>query len=181
MKTKALFLRKLLTQLLTLSASWLVLASAAQAETAIYRDGTLSIPSGAVINSTGSKYYKDIVLQADTTGKFKITGATELPLVYIDSANPTVVETESARSVEIAIAGHRSVPCVQLQDVAVSRKDKVFNVVIAESVMGPAESCIAMLAPFDLKLPLSVAGLAAGTYKVIVNTIETSFVLTRQP
>ena len=155
-------------------------ALTAHAEPAIYRDSTLTIPSGAVINGDETKYYKDIVLQADSAGKFKIVSASARPLVYVDSVNPTVVETESSRSVELTIAGNKSVPCTKLEEVAVSRKNEVFTIVIAESVMGPAESCIAMLDPFTLKLPLDVSSLHSGTYKVVVNGIESGFILTRE-
>lgn len=157
------------------------IALTVRAEPASYRDNTLTIPSGAVINGSETRYYKDIVLQADSAGKFKIVSAAARPLVYVDSANPTVIETESSRSVEFTIAGNKSVPCTKLEEVAVSRKNEVFTIVIAESVLGPAESCIAMLDPFELKLPLDITGLPAGTYKVVANGVESSFTLRRAP
>jgi hypothetical protein len=157
----------------------LALSGSALADTAIYRDDKLMIPAGAVINASGQFYYKDIVLQADANGRLRVMAASPRPLVYIDSVNATVVETQTVRSVEISIAGNKSVPCVSLEEVAVSRKDAVFTVLVAETVMGPAESCIAIVSPFDLNVPLDVSGLPAGTYKVVVNGEEASFVLTR--
>lgn len=155
------------------------LAGSVNADTAIYRDDKLMIPSGAVITASGQFYYKDIVLQADANGRLRVLAASPRPLVYIDSVNATVVETQDVRSVEIAIAGNKSVPCVSLEEVAVSRKDAVFTVLVAETVMGPAESCIAMVSPFDINVPLDVTGLPAGTYKVVVNGKEASFVLSK--
>lgn len=157
----------------------LALAGSVLADTAIYRDDKLMIPSGAVINASGQFYYKDIVLQADANGRLKVVAASKRPLVCVDSVNATVVETQDDRSVEIAIAGNKSVPCVSLEEVAISRKDNVFTVLVAETVMGPAESCIAIVSPFDINVPLDVTGLPAGTYKVVANGEEASFVLTK--
>lgn len=157
----------------------LALSGSVLADAAIYRDDKLLIPAGAVINASGQFYYKDIVLQANANGSLKVLSASPRPLVHVDSVNPTVVETQDSRSVEVAIAGNKSVPCVSLEQVAVSRKDAVFTVLVAETVMGPAESCIAIVSPFDIKVPLDVSGLRAGTYKVVANGKEATFVLNK--
>ena len=157
----------------------LTLAGTVVADAAIYRDNMLMIPAGAVINASGGFYYKDIVLQADANGRLTVVSASPRPLVHVDNVKPTVVETLDNRTVEVALAGYKSVPCVALEKVAVSRKNDVFTVLVAETVMGPAESCIAIVSPFDIKVPLDVTGLRAGTYKVVANGKEATFVLTR--
>ena len=60
---------------------------------------------------------------------------------------------------------------------AVSREGDLFTVVIAETSLGPAEACIAVLDPFELSVALNVLGLSAGTYRVNVNGTEAQFSL----
>jgi hypothetical protein len=172
---------KLNALLVTAGACLLTLSTLSLAQTPVYRDGILSIPAGAVLNASGQFYYKDIQLQADSAGRLKVLAASPRPLVYIDSANPTVTETQDSREVTLAIAGNKSVPCVALEPVAISRKADTFTILVAETVQGPAESCIAVLSPFEITVPLDVSGLPAGTYKVVVNDQQTSFVLTKAP
>lgn len=165
---------------LILAAGCGLLAASAgvMADPAIYRDNVMVIDSGALINGSTQEYYGDITLQTDASGKLKITSATRLPLVYIDTVDAAVVEGDGERSVTLTIAGNKSVPCVTLKDPAISYKDEVFTVVLAETVMGPAESCIAVLDPFEIDVELDVSELDSGTYTVEVNGEASSFDLT---
>lgn len=56
-----------------------------------------------------------------------------------------------------------------------SRSGDTFHVVMAETVMGPAESCIAMIAPFTQSFELDTFGLESGAYKLNVNGMEAEF------
>jgi hypothetical protein len=169
---------KLSTLLFAGAAPLLALCTAASAAPAIYRDNVMTIDAGALIQGNNRHYYGDIELQADASGKLMVKSATRLPLVYVDSVIADVVEADAERSVTLTIAGNKSVPCVALKDAAVSYKDKVFTVLLAETVMGPAESCIAVLDPFEVEVPLDIHALDSGTYTVEVNGDSSSFVLT---
>jgi hypothetical protein len=156
--------------------------STAMADPAVYRDDKLIIPSAVLINATTSQYYSDVVLTTDAAGKLQIVSASPRPLVAsVDSVIPVVTENDDLRTVKLTIAGNKSVPCVALEEVAVSRKDAVFTLVVAESVMGPAQTCIAVLDPFEVTVPLDVSALPAGTYAAVVNGKEVSFVLATNP
>lgn len=171
---------KMKTLLVTLSSCLFGLSAGAMADPAVYRGNTMNIDSGVLITNSKQQYYTNIVLNADANGKLTIVSAKQRPLVYIDNVIPTVVENAEERSVTLTIAGNKSVPCVELEEVAVSRKDEVFTVLIAETELGPAESCIAMLDPFEIDVPLDVYDLHSGTYKLIVNGEESGFVLTQE-
>ena len=67
---------------------------------------------------------------------------------------------------------------MSLKDAAISYKDSTFTILLAETVQGPAQSCIAIIDPFELSLPLDVKEMGFGTYQVNVNGIQTSFELT---
>jgi hypothetical protein len=169
------------TLLATTVLSLLAVSTGSLAQTPVYQDGILSIPAGALLNASGQYYYKDIQLQADAAGRLKVLAASPRPLAYVDSVTPSVTETQDSRQVTLRIAGNKSVPCVALEPVAISRKADTFTLLVAETVQGPAESCIAVLAPFEITVPLDVSGLAAGSYKVVVNDEQTTFVLTKAP
>lgn len=71
--------------------------------------------------------------------------------------------------------GYLGTPCQNLLSPAVSYADGVFTVVLAQSNLGPAEICIAMIEPFTKSVSLDVEGLPAGTYEVIVNGVSAEF------
>jgi len=162
--------------LVTLTAALALHSASLLAQPAVYRDGEMRIPSGAVITNNRQAYYDDIVLSADSSGKLSLVSATRLPLVGVDSVEADAPQGQ--QSVTLTIKGYKSVPCVELQEAAVSRKESTFTVLLAESVLGPAESCIAVIDPFELSLPLDVSDLGFGTYLVEVNGVQTSFELT---
>lgn len=160
-----------------LAGTGMLLAQAATAQTAIYRDGALSIPAGAVVQDDGKAlYYTDIVLEAEADGQFRVAQADAKPLVAVESVEALILESFPVQ-VRIAVEGYKSVPCVELLPPAISRKDNTFTVALAESELGPAQSCIAIIDPFEISIPLDVVGLEAGDYTVIVNGVETEFTL----
>lgn len=166
---------------LAATCSLLGLAATALADPAVYRDKVMTIDSGVLINGSIQNYYSDIVLNTDANGKLTIVSANQLPLVHVDDVSSLVTENSNERSVSIAVTGYKSVPCVSLADAAVSYKNRVFTVVLAETLMGPAESCIAIIDPFETDVALDVTDLEAGTYDVVVNGEHTSFTLASDP
>jgi hypothetical protein len=153
------------------------IAASALAGPAIYKSGTLTIPSGALFTDSRQEYYQDIVLETDAAGNLNLVSAKALPKVTVESVVTAVEETPGSITVSLTVSGYKSVPCTSLQDAAISRSGSHFTVVLAESVLGPAESCIAIIDPFELEVPLDVSGLAAGEYTVEVNGAEGSFTL----
>lgn len=156
----------------------LLLSRGATADPAIFRDERLTVGAAAVIGEKSSQYYRDIVLATDASGRLQVVSAVARPLVMVDSVNATVIEGGATRSATLRIRGNKSVPCVSLEEAAVSRKDTVFTVVLAETLLPAGQPCIQVLAPFELDLPLDIGGLAAGRYQVLVNGRESSFQLT---
>lgn len=154
----------------------LVTAFALQADPAVYRDGQLTIPEGAVVSESGNAYFTDITLGLDADGNFTITGADTNQLVHVGDVEALVMESFPVQ-VSLAVSGTLSVPCKELLPPAIAMKGNTFNVVLAESNLGPAESCITIVEPFDTTIPLDVEGLPAGTYEVDVNGVSATFTL----
>ncbi len=146
------------------------------AQPAIFNNSILSIPQGAAIVNGEPSYYNNIQLISDIEGNFTLLAAQQSNLVSVDTVVVTVLQSFPVQ-VSVIVAGNKSVPCVQLQTPAVVRNGSVFTVILAETTLGPAESCIAVLDPFETSIPLDVAGLAAGSYKVSVNGVEAEFSL----
>ena len=153
-----------------LTALFVLLTSSlpVNAAPAVFSHGKLTIPEGVLITEKGSAYFTDIVLAQNDQGGLSITGATINSLVTVENVEVLLMESFPLQ-VSLSISGFLSVPCVELLSPAVSYANAVFKVVLAESRLGPAETCIAVIEPFETSVPLEVAGLPAGTYTVDVN------------
>ncbi len=143
---------------------------------AIFTKNELVIPEGAVISGKSNAYYSDITFAMDEQGNLVITGANKNSLVSVESVEVLIMESFPLQ-VSLSVSGYLSVPCVKLLSPAVSYAYNQFTVVLAESTLGPAETCIAVTEPFQSSIALDVANLSAGTYTVNVNGIETEFIL----
>ncbi len=154
----------------------LFISTMLSAAPAVFTKGELVIPEGAVISGNSSAYYSDITLAMDEQGSLVITGASKNSLVTVEEVDVMVMESLPLQ-VSLSVSGFLSVPCVALLSPAVSYANNQFTVVLAESTLGPAETCIAVLEPFQTTIALDVTDLPAGTYLVDVNGIETEFIL----
>jgi hypothetical protein len=166
-----------LISLLTIGSLAAGFAASSLAGPAIYKGGTLTIPKGALFSDSRQQYYQDIILETDAAGNMTLVSAKPLPKVTVEAAEALLSEEPGKTTVSLTVSGYKSVPCTVLQDAAIQRSGSHFSVVLAESVLGPAETCIAIIDPFELDVPLDVSGLAAGPYTVDVNGIAVSFEL----
>lgn len=146
------------------------------AQPAIYKEEVLTIPQGAVVDGAETNYFENIQLQMNDQGNFVLIAADPRALVAVDSVEAMVMESLPVQ-VSVAVSGNKSVPCVDLLTPSVSYADNSFVVTLAESALGPAESCIAVIEPFETSVALDVEGLQAGTYQVSVNGVKTEFTL----
>lgn len=156
---------------------FLILSQLAFGQPATLQDKVFTIPQGAVIDNNNLEYFTDIQLNYEGSGNFKLISAQSTNLVSVDSVQSTILESFPVQ-VNITVTGNKSVPCVKLLPPAISRQDNLFTVVLAETQLGPAESCIAIIDPFETTFSLDVLGLPAGTYTVRVNgQVEDTFTL----
>ena len=154
-----------------LSLSILVMSQLAMGQPATLQGNILTIPQGAVIDSDNPTFFTNIQLIHEGDGNFKLADAKANNLVAIDTMQITTLESFPVQ-INVSVSGNKSVPCVELLNPAISRKDNLFIVVLAETLLGPTESCIAVLDPFETTFSLDVSGLSAGTYTVRINGIE---------
>lgn len=146
------------------------------AQPATFVDDVLTIPQAVLIDAAESVYYADVQLTDNGDGTLTVVaGETQNP-VNVDSVEVLIMESFPVQ-VSVAVSGNLSVPCVELLPAAVARKGNEFTVVLAETVLGPAETCIAIIEPFETTVSLDVLGLAAGDYTVLVNGVEAEFTL----
>lgn len=148
----------------------------AVAQPATFADGVLAIPQAAMIDGTNPVYYIDVQMVDNGDGTLSVVGGEQQNLVQVDSVEVLIMESFPVQ-VGLAVSGYKSVPCVELLPAAVARQDNLFTVVLAETLLGPAESCIAVIDPFETNVSLDVLGLSAGTYSVTVNGVEAEFEL----
>lgn len=169
---------KTLYQPMSITALVLALGTpAVMAAPAIYSNGTLTIPAGAIFSDSKNTYLGDLVFEMDSTGKFTLVSSAGRPLTTVETVAANVVTSGFETTVELSLEGYKSVPCVALEEAAIFYANNSFTVLLAETVMGPAESCIAVTDPFALTLPLDVKDLPSGEYQVKVNSVSASFTL----
>jgi hypothetical protein len=155
----------------------LVMSQLAMGQPATFQDDVLTIPQGAVIDSDNPAFFTNIQLSQGDDGQFKLAVAQANNLATIDTVQIVILESFPVQ-VSINVTGNKSVPCVELLTPAISRKDNLFIVVLAETSLGPEESCIAMIDPFETSFALDVSGLPAGTYTVRINgEVDETFTL----
>lgn len=146
------------------------------AQPAIFENSILNIPQGAAIVNGEPAYYNDIQLLSDSEGNFTLLAAQQSNLVSVDSVVVDIAESFPVQ-VSLTVTGNKSIPCVDLQTPAIFRNESTFTIALAETALGPAETCIAVLDPFETHIALDVAGLDSGIYTVSVNGVEVSFSL----
>lgn len=147
-----------------------------QAEPAIYKEEVLMIPSGAVITTDDQSYFRDIRLVRESDGRFQVISASSRNLATVEVVEALILESFPVQ-VNLQVRGYKSLPCVGFEETAISQTGNRFDVVLAETKLGPAETCIAVIDPFETNIPLDVRGLSAGTYTVNVNGVESIFTL----
>lgn len=160
---------------IVLSSCMVILSTQINADPAVFSNGEMTIPEGVVITGDNSAYYTDIRLAYDGNGALVISGADAMPKVLVETIDILIMESFPLQ-VSVAVNGIKSVPCTTLLSPAVSYADNTFTVVLAETVLGPAESCIAITDPFETSVALDVQDLPAGTYTVDVNGVTAEFV-----
>jgi len=75
--------------------------------------------------------------------------------------------------VQVIASGNLPDPCTEIYEINQEREGNTFFVSI--KTYRPPGSCIQVLAPFEVKIPLNVYGLTAGTYTVDVNGVQAIF------
>ena len=159
-----------------LTAFIMLISPVSVAQPATYQDEVFSVPQGAILDADNPAYYNGIQLDYSGDGRFQLVAAQAANLVTVESLSVNIMESFPVQ-VSVTVNGNKSVPCVDLQTPAIGRQDKLFIIVLAETTLGPAESCIAIIDPFETTISLPVTGLPAETYTVRVNGVDIQFSL----
>lgn len=169
-------MKKLFSFLLSVASLFLLFLENGLAQTALYKEGILTIPHAAVMKTDGVDYFADVILQADNSGGFALVAADSRSLVDVESIAVVVMESLPVQ-VSVVVTGNKSVPCTKLLEPAVFVESGGFTIALAESKLGIAETCIAVIDPFETSIMLDISGLAPGSYSVSVNGVAGEFTL----
>lgn len=151
------------------------MSDTALADPAVFSDGVMTIPEGAVIAPEKSAYYSNIRLSAQENGSLVITAADKNPLVTIESME--IVTTEApAVEVSLDVSGYLSTPCVELLPPAIAYNGNEITILLAESLLGPEETCIAVTEPFTTEISLAIDALPGDVIVIHINDWEAGFI-----
>jgi hypothetical protein len=153
------------------AAALLSSAGFANAAPAIYQDGALTIPNGAIITEHREDYFTNIVLSTDSQGRLSIVAATRATPAFVEDVEAVVEEN----TVTLEVAGFLSTPCNALLEPAVAETDDGFVVLLAQSPS--TATCAQVTQPFSTDVEIDVSDLDAGSYEVRVNDLELTFEL----
>lgn len=73
----------------------------------------------------------------------------------------------------VIASGYLPDPCTEIYQISQKKEDNTFFITIKTS--RPADPCIQIIVPFEVKISLKVYGLLAGTYTVEVNGVQGTF------
>jgi len=104
------------------------------------------------------------------TGCFSILPTTGLALV--DEIDILILESFPVQ-INVIARGNLPDPCTEISEVLQEREGDTFFIAI--KTYRPPGPCIQVLASFEVKIPLNVYGLPAGTYTVDVNGVQDTF------
>jgi hypothetical protein len=169
-------MNKLLSLLLSIASLFLLFLENGLAQPALFKDGVLTVPHAAIMKSDGIDYFADVQLQADNNGGFALVDADPRSLVNVESITVNVMESLPIQ-VTVVVTGNKSLPCTKLLEPAVFTESGGFTIALAESKLGPAETCIAIIDPFETSIVLDTSNLASGSYSVAVNGVAGEFTL----
>ena len=75
--------------------------------------------------------------------------------------------------IQVIARGNLPDPCTEIYQITQKKEDNTFFITIKTS--RPADPCIQIIVHFEVKIPLNVYGLLAGTYTVDVNGVQGTF------
>ena len=94
--------------------------------------------------------------------------------VYLEVVDVFIMESFPVK-VAVNVRGNLADGCVVLDGISAEREGMTFTLTIDSHREG--DGCTLALVPFEESVSLDVAGLAAGTYKVVVDELSTEFTL----
>jgi 5'-nucleotidase (lipoprotein e(P4) family) len=111
---------------------------------------------------------------AATTPAAPAAPPASMPVAASDDAEAGKVEVDEVRAMlekslpaklHVEIRGNLADGCVRLQDPKVTRQRRTFHIALP-ATRGAGKLCTQALVPFELAVPVSITGLASGTYTV---------------
>lgn len=93
-------------------------------------------------------------------------------LATVDEIDILILESFPVQ-VQVIARGNLPDPCTEIYQITQKKEDNTFFITIKTS--RPADPCIQIIVPFEVKIPLNVYGLPAGIYTVDVNGVQETF------
>ena len=104
------------------------------------------------------------------TGCFSILPT--IGLASVDEIDILILESFPVQ-INVIAKGYLPDPCTEISEILQEKEGDTFFITI--KTYRPPGPCIQIITPFEVKIPLNVYGLPAGTYTVEVNGVQAIF------
>ena len=143
------------------------------AEPVLFIDNILRLDDVIVQEGKTTRFYQQVQLAPSKDGNFKVLAGVEKSLATVTAKSVNILQTTPVQ-VALEVSGYMDTPCIQLET-AVTRRDDVFYVVLAQTPLQTLVPCIQVIEPFERVLTLDVSDLSFGDYTVLVNNQSIAF------
>lgn len=143
----------------------------ANAQTAIYEDGVLSVPEVIVVQDDEANL-KRAALQRNAAGNYEVSDVEDLIRADVRSISAEA-ETPAGSPIIVHIEGHKSLECVKLNPVQVLRDGNTFHLLLTEQPVPPWMTCMAVIGDISLDTTIETEGLEPGTYTIKAHGLTT--------
>lgn len=144
---------------------WGVYAIPVNADTVFFDGTVMHVPELLVFQEERPQLLKQVELQKKKANSFELVHAGDLDYANVQSISADS-EIVSGDPLVVDLSGEKSLECVTLNPVSVSRLGNDFHLVVTEQPVPAHVSCIAVTAPFTLTGTIETTSLAAGTYGI---------------
>ena len=140
----------------------------------VFEDAKLTIPDAVVIQSGSGSYFTNVKFEHTGNGVWRFAGGDKRKLAHVADVE-IVSEATLPPKVSVRLQGYKSLACVGLEAPAITRQNRTFHIVLAETTVPDNVRCITSIEPYEISVELDVSELKRGTYAVNANGVLSHF------
>ena len=160
-------------------ALWCVFSIPVYADTAFFDGNVMHVPELLVFQEDVPQLLQQVELQKGKGNNFVLVNAGGFDQASVQSISADA-EVVRGDALVVHIEGEKSLECVTLNPVSVSRVDNAFHLVVTEQPVPAHVSCMVGTHPFQLDSMIDTTLLESGTYSIYVHGLYIEVIVKEQ-